>query len=182
LQDPASGRPFAGNGPAEGAVFGAIKSDHLHAPALLTEAAAMAAPDWVSAPNPTLERIVVPANERDEVKLGTALARLSDTDGGLTVTQDPASGAHVVATQGPVHLREVLAALSETFRIEVSDNGRGFDVNAPAGGGYGLQSMRERAALIGGTLTVASAVQDGATVALDLPVDESAMPSVQTDA
>jgi signal transduction histidine kinase len=68
------------------------------------------------------------------------------------------------------------------FRIEVSDNGRGFDVNAPAGGGYGLQSMRERAALIGGTLTVASAVQDGATVALDLPVDESATPSVQTDA
>lgn len=121
LQDPASGRPFAGNGPADGAVFAAIKSDHLHAPALLTEAAVVPAPNWVSAPNPTLERIVVPANERDEVKLGTALARLSDTDNGMTVTQDPASGAHLVATQGPVHLREVLASLSETFRIEVSD-------------------------------------------------------------
>ncbi|GLQ52934.1 elongation factor G [Devosia nitrariae] len=121
LQDPTSGRPFAGSGPAEGAVFAAIKSDHLRAPALLTGAVTVPAPAWVSAPNPALERIVVPASERDEVKLGTALARLADTDGGLTVTQDPASGAHVVAAQGPVHLREVLGALSETFRIDVSD-------------------------------------------------------------
>ena len=44
---------------------------------------------------------------------------------------------------------------------------------ADAGGGYGLQGMRERAALLGGTLD-AGAAGDGWRVELRLPPPESA--------
>jgi signal transduction histidine kinase len=58
----------------------------------------------------------------------------------------------------------------DRLRIAITDNGRGFDVAEAAGDGYGLQSMRERASLIGGRVTVASSLQDGATVTVELPV------------
>jgi signal transduction histidine kinase len=56
-----------------------------------------------------------------------------------------------------------------TFRLVVSDNGRGFrpDDN---GGGFGLTSMRQRAELIGGGLEIASEPRDGTTVALSVPL------------
>jgi PAS domain S-box-containing protein len=57
----------------------------------------------------------------------------------------------------------------------VEDNGRGFDVEAPAeapakGRNLGLLGMRERAALLGGTLNVESAHGAGTTVFVRIPV------------
>ena len=51
----------------------------------------------------------------------------------------------------------VLAAVEEGCELEISDRGRGFDTEGPrAGPGLGLVSMRERASLAGGRLTIAS--------------------------
>jgi len=55
------------------------------------------------------------------------------------------------------------------LRITINDNGRGFHPEA-AQGGFGLDSMRERAALIGATLTISSQPQDGSRVELRVPM------------
>lgn len=49
--------------------------------------------------------------------------------------------------------------------LQVRDNGRGFDANAPATG-FGLFSMRERVRKIGGTLDLASASGAGTTLTI----------------
>jgi two-component system sensor histidine kinase DegS len=59
--------------------------------------------------------------------------------------------------------------------LEVSDNGRGFDVSAVAARGrrnFGLQFMRERAELIGAQFEVRSRPGGGTVVGLMIPVGE----------
>lgn len=121
LQDPASGRPIGSGVTEAGQLFGAVKSDHLPVPSLLTAGAALAPPDWTTPPSPMLERILVPASERDETKLSETLAKLAETDRGLKVMQEEGTGAQLVCAQGPVHLREVCRTLSDVFHVEVSD-------------------------------------------------------------
>lgn len=60
------------------------------------------------------------------------------------------------------------------LRLTVADNGCGFDTDAPREeadplSGYGLQGMRDRAEVVGGSLVVVSRVGQGTTVRLDLP-------------
>jgi signal transduction histidine kinase len=54
-------------------------------------------------------------------------------------------------------------------RIEVRDDGDGFDPKEK-GSGFGLPGMRERAELLGGTLSIESAAGEGTTVTALLPV------------
>ena len=56
------------------------------------------------------------------------------------------------------------------MRLSVSDNGRGFDPGAGGSRGYGLRSMRERAELIGATLSIESQPHDGTRVVVDVPL------------
>lgn len=58
-----------------------------------------------------------------------------------------------------------------TVEIEVRDDGSGFDPAAP-GAGRGLLGMRERTALLGGTVEIVSAPGAGTTVAARLPLPE----------
>ena len=58
--------------------------------------------------------------------------------------------------------------LEDEFLLTIEDNGRGFNLTRN-GGGHGLNGMRERATLIGGTLTVRSAPGDGTAVQLRVP-------------
>jgi signal transduction histidine kinase len=55
--------------------------------------------------------------------------------------------------------------------VEVRDNGRGFDPAAGHPGHFGLDSMRSRAAEIGGRLTIASAPGYGTVVRVRAPAD-----------
>jgi signal transduction histidine kinase/ligand-binding sensor domain-containing protein len=62
------------------------------------------------------------------------------------------------------------------FGMEIRDDGRGFD-GEPANGAtghYGLTGMRERAAAIGGSLTVESRAGAGTRVRLELPLGKEA--------
>jgi len=53
--------------------------------------------------------------------------------------------------------------------VVITDNGRGFRTDVVTGG-FGLESMRQRAELIGAKLTVSSEPQDGTRVELVVPV------------
>jgi signal transduction histidine kinase len=57
--------------------------------------------------------------------------------------------------------------LTGELRLVVRDDGRGFDP-ASVGGGFGLATMRERVASVGGTLSVTSAPGAGTTVTATL--------------
>jgi len=54
--------------------------------------------------------------------------------------------------------------------LVVADNGRGFDPDGVGDAAYGLASMRERAALIGGELEIESAPREGTRVRLGVPI------------
>lgn len=74
---------------------------------------------------------------------------------------------HAAAT----HCRVRLMRLPETLRVEVEDDGAGFDIlGAPAEPrGFGLIGMRERAAMLGGRLTILSAPGSGTRLCVELP-------------
>ncbi len=63
----------------------------------------------------------------------------------------------------------VIVSTDDHLRITIADNGRGFH---PGGAppGFGLESMRQRAAVIGAQLSVTSAPQDGSRVELVMPL------------
>ena len=66
-------------------------------------------------------------------------------------------------------VRVVLDAPSEELRVEVADDGVGFDPSqSPVG--VGLAAMRERSAALGGELKVSSEPGKGTTVRLRFPL------------
>jgi signal transduction histidine kinase len=76
---------------------------------------------------------------------------------------------HANATQASVDLRYD----SNRLTLIISDNGRGFqttDNSLPGKGHFGLQGMRERAALIQAQLTIESTQGKGTTIKLDAPI------------
>ena len=60
----------------------------------------------------------------------------------------------------------------ETVRLQVDDNGRGFDVEKAltSNASTGLSGMQERAALLGGDLTIESAPGAGVKITTELPL------------
>jgi signal transduction histidine kinase len=65
----------------------------------------------------------------------------------------------------------LLRSADKRIRLSVRDDGSGFSLESAAAKpmSFGLAGMRDRAALLGGTLTVRSAPGKGAEVLLDLP-------------
>src|SRR5690606_18906077 len=61
-----------------------------------------------------------------------------------------------------------LEMLDATVRVQVRDDGAGFDPGAVTGG-YGLGSMRARVEQVGGTLTISSAPGQGTTIRTEVP-------------
>ena len=56
--------------------------------------------------------------------------------------------------------------------VEIRDDGRGFDPAAAHPGHFGLESMRSRAAEIGGLLTITSSPGLGTVVRVEVPADD----------
>jgi signal transduction histidine kinase len=79
---------------------------------------------------------------------------------------------HAHASQTNIELNQHAGSV----RLVVTDDGVGFDVNAPPkyerGSGLGLVGMRERVALVGGTCTVESEPGRGTRIIIELPVKE----------
>lgn len=75
---------------------------------------------------------------------------------------------HAFARKVQVHLR----CSPQHVELEVSDDGKGFNVGEVYTGGMGLDNLRARASLIGGTLTIESQPEKGTTVFFraDIPI------------
>ncbi len=78
--------------------------------------------------------------------------------------------------RGPSDVSVVIRRVGVTLQVTIEDNGCGFDLNAmtakPGGyGGLGLDGMRGRLILIGGTLEVESAVGAGTTIFARIALD-----------
>jgi signal transduction histidine kinase len=61
--------------------------------------------------------------------------------------------------------------------LEIRDNGVGFDPQELARVGFGLHSLRERATQVGGRLTIDSAVGQGTSLRLEVPLTQVAAQS-----
>jgi signal transduction histidine kinase len=90
----------------------------------------------------------------------------------LRILQEALNNVRKHADATVVRVR--LEAENRHVRLEVADNGRGFDVAATPSQRFGLESMRQRAELVGGTLAVESRPQDGTRVWVEVPVREDA--------
>jgi signal transduction histidine kinase len=84
----------------------------------------------------------------------------------LRIVQEALNNVRKHADATVVRVRA--ASVNGSFQLVVSDNGRGF-VPDRTGDGFGLMSMRQRAELIGATLQIESAQQDGTRVSVSLP-------------
>ena len=84
------------------------------------------------------------------------------------VTQEAISNAvkHADASR----LAITLSDDGEVVALSVEDNGCGFDIADQDAGGFGLVGMRERVALLGGTLQVTSRVKGGTRIDVTVPV------------
>jgi signal transduction histidine kinase len=90
----------------------------------------------------------------------------------LRVVQEALANAGKHAEAGEVTVTVEYRAAE--LRLVMRDDGRGFDPRGPrpnghSSGGFGLDTMRERVASVGGTLSVSSAPGAGATVIAALP-------------
>lgn len=99
----------------------AVKSEHLSAGQVFTADEAAPLPGWGQAHASSYRRIVTPVHEKDDGRLAAALDRLAEIDPGLRVAQDDKTGHAILAAQGPLHLRHVLARISGDFGIEVDE-------------------------------------------------------------
>jgi signal transduction histidine kinase len=68
------------------------------------------------------------------------------------------------------HVKLSMACCEESVRLEISDDGVGFDPHALFPGHLGLQSIRERAGRLDGTVEIDSAPGQGTCVRVFLPV------------
>ena len=73
---------------------------------------------------------------------------------------------HSAATHVDIHVRQAEGEL----KLEVADNGKGFPMDAQRAAGLGILGMRERAAALGGQLSLESAPGEGTRVSIRLPV------------
>lgn len=141
------------------------------------------------------------APELDQEGLGTAIRRLAETvwrAQGLNVTVqgDDGSGlpmhlqtallriaqgamANVVQHAGACTATVTLTADDATVRLDVADDGRGFDVDAQLAArtrhtdSFGLRSAQERVSQLGGTLRLTSSPGSGTTLTVEIPREDA---------
>lgn len=128
----------------------------------------------------------------DDFGLGPALERLGETFGersGIETTVEAGLGerlppeiettlyrvvqealSNVVKHAGAEHVSVVLSQRERTIAATIDDDGRGFDLGDVRGDALGLLGMRERLALVGGTLEVESRAGSGTTIAAQVPL------------
>ena len=91
--------------------------------------------------------------------------------------------ANAVKHSGGRTIRVTLRSAADQMQLSISDDGRGFDVEAaPRSGHYGLIGMKERAAQIGADLKLESRPARGTMVRLIMPIGKSRRASAQEPA
>lgn len=131
---------------------------------------------------PLVERLTEQVTEfrlRTGTETALEVRNLADLDAEVThellaIVGEALENIHRHAAAGAVQVR--LVGSAEAVRLEVRDDGRGFDPTELPRGHYGILGMRERATTVGGALRVASRPGHGSTVSLELPTTRVAAP------
>jgi signal transduction histidine kinase len=120
------------------------------------------------------------------------LAVVADVDGApRSIPTDVAAALYRIAqaalanAAGHARARCVRLSLTEVSgaaRLEVEDDGVGFDVAAARGAGLGLVGMRERAAWIGGRFEIESAPGRGTRIRVEAPLGRGARAAAAEEA
>ena len=77
--------------------------------------------------------------------------------------------AYVVAQAGVLESHP-LVVHDRVVGAVIEDDGRGFDPDQSVDGGIGLIGMRERVALLDGSMTIETAPGKGTTLVIEVPV------------
>jgi len=77
---------------------------------------------------------------------------------------------NVVKHAGADHVSIVISGRDRSVAATVDDDGRGFDAESVRADALGLLGMRERLALVGGSLAVESSAESGTTIAAQVPL------------
>ncbi len=111
------------------------------------------------------------------MRLGTAPLPQAVQEVVYRVAQE--SMLNIAKHSGAKSVKLSLRAADSCIRLSVSDDGAGFrgDAALPKPASFGLAGMRRRAALLGGTLAVESALGKGVTVRLEIPLDRAQVKS-----
>jgi signal transduction histidine kinase len=92
----------------------------------------------------------------------------------LRVVQEALTNVRKHADATMVRVRAGLDG--DALLVTVTDNGRGFQLDAPRNEGLGLLGMEERARLMGGNLGISSEPSDGTSVSVRLPLEDRLPP------
>jgi PAS domain S-box-containing protein len=117
-----------------------------------------------------LLEVAVPESVRADLSTSGAESRLSDHQRGQLYLIMREAVRNAVRHSGCRTLRVGLDITSEKVSGYVEDDGRGFEGNGGTRGGLGLRSIRERVALLQGTVEVYSSPEGGAGVQVQLPL------------
>jgi PAS domain S-box-containing protein len=115
-----------------------------------------------------LLEVAVPDGVRTELSTSGAESRLSDHQRGQLYLILREAVRNAVRHSGCHHLTVGLDITPEDVSGYVEDDGRGFEGNG--GSGFGLRSIRERAALLEGEVDVYSSQKGGVVVQIRLPL------------
>jgi two-component system sensor histidine kinase DegS len=79
------------------------------------------------------------------------------------------------ARHGATEVKVGIVYSRKTLKVRVTDNGQGFDVArekaaAKARGSYGLANMEDRVTMLGGKITITSALKKGSSVSFSIPI------------
>jgi elongation factor G len=107
---------------AVGQIGLAVKSDHLSAGQVFSRDEAQPLPGWGQVHACSYRRIIAPESDKDDSRLLAALGRLGEIDPALGISSDEKTGRPILATQGPLHLRRILAKIASDFGIRVSES------------------------------------------------------------
>jgi PAS domain S-box-containing protein len=117
-----------------------------------------------------LLEVAVPESVRADLSTSGAESRLSAHQRGQLYLILREAVRNAVRHSGCRTLRVRLDITSENVSGYVEDDGRGFEGNGGTRGGLGLRSIRERVALLQGTVEVYSSPEGGAGVQVQLPL------------
>lgn len=102
-----------------GAVIGLARVDGLNTGDLVVNGKNNPGDADVENPAPVYALSIRPKNERDDVKLSTALQKLSEEDPSLTAERRQETAELILRGQGDVHLRLAAAKLKNQYNVEI---------------------------------------------------------------
>jgi signal transduction histidine kinase len=112
-----------------------------------------------------------------QVERRMGITATADLESDLDLTREVEQSIYMIATEAlnnslkhsnskAVHMR--LGRLNGGVQLLIKDSGRGFDISRPTAG-MGINNMRERAAILGGSLEISSEEGGGTQICLNVP-------------